>query len=171
MTITTGNIHKSRGIDTMKRFDWPRITKFLEDASAESKVYIGVDSVSWKRGGKWFADYYKVIVVHKDCLHGCKIFGEIVTEEDYISDKKKPLRRLWNEVYKVSELFLILSELTDKTIEVHLDINPKKKYTSNLIVEQAIGYIKGTCNVIPLIKPEAFAASYAADRLLRVKSI
>jgi len=32
-------------------------------------------------------------------------------------------------------------------------------------VQQAIGYIRGTCNVIPFVKPDAFAASYAADRL------
>ena len=32
------------------------------------------------------------------------------------------------------------------------------------VVAQAIGYIRGTCNVIPMVKPEAFAASYAADR-------
>jgi predicted RNase H-related nuclease YkuK (DUF458 family) len=32
-------------------------------------------------------------------------------------------------------------------------------------VQQAIGYIKGTCNVDAQVKPNAFAASYAADRL------
>jgi predicted RNase H-related nuclease YkuK (DUF458 family) len=31
-------------------------------------------------------------------------------------------------------------------------------------MNEAIGYIRGTCNVIPMIKPKAFAASYAADR-------
>jgi len=75
------------------------------------------------------------------------------------------------ECYKVSELYLKLAPLTEKVIEVHLDFNPRKEYVSNSIVEQAIGFIKGTCNVVPLIKPNAFAASYAADRLLRVKVI
>jgi uncharacterized protein len=107
-------------------------------------------------------------VVHKDCAHGCKIFGEVETEEDYNHDKKKPRYRLMQETYKVAALYMKLADVTDKEIEVHLDYNPDKKYASNLIVEQAVGYIKGTCNVIPMIKPEAFAASYAADRLLRV---
>jgi predicted RNase H-related nuclease YkuK (DUF458 family) len=31
-------------------------------------------------------------------------------------------------------------------------------------VTQAIGYIMGTCNMKPKIKPNAFAASIAADR-------
>lgn len=149
------------------KFNWDEIQKYVDNESDSSKIYIGVDSTSWKKNGKWYADFYKVIVVHKDCAHGCKIFGEIVTEEDYTTNKKKPTHRLWNEVYKVSELYLKLAELTDKEIEVHLDLNPKKNYASNLIVDQAIGYIRGTCNVVPLIKPEAFAASYCADRLGR----
>jgi len=49
--------------------------------------------------------------------------------------------------------------------EVHLDINPDQMHKSSVVVNQAIGYIKGTCNVIPMVKPRAFAASYAADRL------
>jgi hypothetical protein len=39
---------------------------------------------------------------------------------------------------------------------------------SSCVVQQAIGYIRGVCNVIPMVKPQAFAASYAADRLNQV---
>ena len=74
--------------------------------------------------------------------------------------------RLMNEVYKVSELFQKLKEvLEDRIVEVHLDINPNELFGSSCVVQQAIGYIKGTCNVTPLVKPGAFAASYAADRM------
>jgi predicted RNase H-related nuclease YkuK (DUF458 family) len=45
-----------------------------------------------------------------------------------------------------------------------LDINPDEQYGSSCVISQAVGYIKGVCNVIPFVKPEAFAASYAADR-------
>jgi len=154
----------------MKKFNWAEIEDFVTKSSDTSKIYIGVDSVAHKRHGKWYATYYSVIVVHKDCLHGCKIFGEVVTEDDYNFDKKRPRFRLMKEVYKVSELFIKLSQLTEKDIEVHLDINPKKEYASSIIVDEAIGYIRGTCNVIPMIKPNAFAASYCADRLLRVRT-
>jgi predicted RNase H-related nuclease YkuK (DUF458 family) len=58
--------------------------------------------------------------------------------------------------------------LEDRYVEVHLDINPDEKYGSSCVVQQAIGYIKGTCNVVPMVKPRAFAASYAADRLKHV---
>lgn len=153
----------------MKKFNFGEIKEFIDQQSDASRIYIGCDSVSYKRKGKWFADYYKVVVVHIDGSRGCKIFGEVTTEVDYNTNKKKPTYRLMNECYKVAELYLTLADLTGRDIEVHLDLNPKKKYASNLIVEQAIGYIRGTCNVIPLVKPNAFAASYAADRLLRVK--
>ena len=152
----------------MRKFNWNEIETYLENTSEESKIYIGCDSVSYKKHGKWFADFYKVIVVHIDGCRGCKIFGEIESEEDYNTNKKKPSMRLMQEVYKVAGLYLHLAGITDKEIEVHLDLNPDKIHASNHIVDQAIGYIRGTCNVIPLIKPNAFAASYCADRLLRV---
>jgi predicted RNase H-related nuclease YkuK (DUF458 family) len=71
-----------------------------------------------------------------------------------------------NEVYRVSEMFQRLATvLEDRPVEVHLDINPNEMHGSSCVVQQAIGYIRGTCNVVPMVKPDAFAASYAADRL------
>jgi predicted RNase H-related nuclease YkuK (DUF458 family) len=54
--------------------------------------------------------------------------------------------------------------LDGRDVEVHLDINPDEDHGSSVVISQAVGYIKGTCNVIPFVKPDAFAASYAADR-------
>jgi predicted RNase H-related nuclease YkuK (DUF458 family) len=69
------------------------------------------------------------------------------------------------EVFKVSELYLKLAEVLEgRAVEVHLDLNPDEHHASSNVVAQAIGYIRGTCNVEPLVKPNGFAASYAADR-------
>ena len=150
----------------MKKLDIAEVKAFIDAQSAETKIYIGADSERFKIDGVWYADYITAIVVHIDGCHGCKIFGEIVRERDYDQKKSKPSMRLMNEVYKVSELFQKLAEvLEDRYVEVHLDINPNEMYGSSCVVNQAIGYIKGTCNVVPLVKPNAFAASYAADRL------
>ena len=149
-----------------KELDLQEIRDYLNLASQESKVYIGCDSSRYKRHGKWFADFALVVVVHIDGKHGCKIFGCVTTEPDYTADKKKPSYRLMQECYKVSEAYLSLYDaLGDREVELHLDINPDPKWASNLVVQQAIGYIKGTCDITPMVKPEAFAASYAADRL------
>jgi len=83
----------------------------------------------------------------------------------YDAKPGKPSMRLMTEVYKVSELYLKLAEVLEgRQVEVHLDINPNEMHGSSCVISQAIGYIKGTCNVVPFVKPAAFAASYAADR-------
>ena len=141
------------------------VKNFIESQSPSTKIYIGADSERFKLNGKWYADYTLAVVVHIDGCHGCKIFGEIQREIDYDQKKSKPAMRLMNEVYKVSDLFQQLADvLQDRYVEVHLDINPNELYGSSCVVQQAIGYIKGTCNVVPMVKPNAFAASYAADR-------
>lgn len=153
----------------MKKIDLAEVKRFIEAQSDETKIYIGADSTRFKMEGRWYADYTLAVVVHIDGNHGCKIFGEVQRELDYDQKKSKPAMRLMNEVYKVSELFQSLSEvLEDRYVEVHLDINPNQMYGSSCVVQQAIGYIKGTCNVTPMVKPQAFAASYAADRLKEV---
>jgi predicted RNase H-related nuclease YkuK (DUF458 family) len=110
------------------------------------------------------------IVVHINGNNGCKLFGEVQRERDYDSKPGKPAMRLMTEVYKVSELYLRLAEVLDgRDVEVHLDINPNEMHGSSCVISQAVGYIKGTCNVVPFVKPEAFAASYAADRFRSLK--
>ena len=44
-----------------------------------------------------------------------------------------------------------------------VDYNPNPNAGSSCVVTQAIGYIKGTCQIEPLVKPNAWAASSAAD--------
>ena len=73
--------------------------------------------------------------------------------------------RLMTEVMKIAELYLKLDDiLEDRYVEIHLDINSNEMYGSSCVINEAIGYIKGMCNVVPMVKPKAFAASYAADR-------
>jgi predicted RNase H-related nuclease YkuK (DUF458 family) len=155
----------------MKKLNIQQVKDFIEAQGPDTKVYLGADSERFEMNGDWYADYTLAVVVHIDGLHGCKIFGEVVRERDYDQKKNKPAMRLMNEVYKVADLFHELEDvLQDRHVEVHLDINPNELYGSSCVVQQAIGYIRGTCNVIPMVKPKAFAASYAADRLKHVLS-
>jgi len=150
----------------MKKIDIEEVKAFIEAQSAETKIYLGADSERTNIDGVWYADYTIAVVIHLDGRHGCKIFGEVERERDYDQRKDKPAMRLMNEVYRVSAMFQQLADvLHDRHVEVHLDINPDQRFGSSCVVQQAIGYIKGTCNVEPKVKPKAFAASYAADRL------
>jgi predicted RNase H-related nuclease YkuK (DUF458 family) len=153
----------------MKKLDINEVRDFIQAQSFETKVYIGGDSTRFRKNGIWHAEYTMAVVVHIDGKHGCKIFGETSTEIDYDQKRSRPAMRLMNEVYKISELYLKLHEvLEDREVSVHLDINPNEMYGSSCVVQQAIGYIRGVCNVIPMVKPNAWAASYAADRLKEV---
>lgn len=153
-----------------KRINIDEVKSFIMAQSAETKIYIGGDSerVHLKEG--WLIDYTLAIVVHIDGKHGCKIFGEVQREPDLQWDKKsKPRMRLMQEVYKIAELYLQLADvLEDRDVEVHLDINPSEMHGSSCVISEAVGYIRAMCNVVPMVKPRAFAASYAADRLKEV---
>lgn len=145
------------------------LEQFLATQSDATKIYIGGDSEKIKFQGQWYADFATVIVVHIDGCKGCRIFGEVVRERVYDQKKDKPTLRLMTEVHKISEMYLRIEHLIhDFDVQIHLDLNAKKIHNSNLVVGEAIGYIKGTCNIDPQIKPDAFSASYAADRFKEV---
>ncbi len=154
----------------MRKINLEEVREYISNQKPESKIYIGCDSERIIINNVWYADYVTAIVVHIDGKHGCKLFGEVHRERDFDQKQNKPRYRLMNEVYKASEMYLKLADvLVDREVEVHLDINPNEMHGSNCVINEAIGYIRGTCNVIPMIKPHAFAASYAADRFKELK--
>ena len=83
------------------------IRDYITDMPEESKVYLGCDSIKFKKKGDWFARFTTVLVIHIAGKHGCKIFGFTDVERDYDPKVNKPRMRLMNEVYKV--VFYILS--------------------------------------------------------------
>ena len=153
-----------------REFNLEEVKKFISNSSAISNIYIGADSERYRgRDDKWYADYTVAIVVHLDGSRGCKVFGQVVTERDYDKKHDRPAYRLMNEVYKASAMYLELFEVIgDRHCEVHLDINPNEMHGSSCVIQQATGYIRGMCGFAPKVKPEAFAASYAADRLKEI---
>ena len=156
----------------MKPFDIEAVKSFIQAQSKQTRIYIGVDSERIRQNNTWYAVYTAAVVVHIDGRHGCKLFGEVTRERDWDQRANRPTTRLMNEVYKVSELYQRLAGvLEDRPVEVHLDINSADEHASSTVVSQAIGYIRGTCNVTPKIKPEAFAATNAADRLRSLKTV
>lgn len=154
----------------MRKINLQEVRDFIKEQTPKTKIYLGCDSERIRVGDDWYADYVLAVVVHINGDNGCKIFGEVQRERDYDQKQNRPRFRLMTEVYKVSEMYLRLSDvLDDREVEVHLDINPSEMYGSSCVINEAIGYIRGTCNVVPLVKPEAFAASYAADRFKYLK--
>ena len=150
----------------MQKFDLEKVKQFISDSSHESKIYIGSDSERFKHFGVWHADYCVAVIIHKDGKHGCKVFGEVTRQKDFDAKVGRPAMRLMNEVYLVHDMYDKLAEsIGSRYVELHLDINPSERYGSSCVVNQAIGYIRGSCNITPRVKPQAFAASICADRL------
>ena len=151
------------------KFNIDEVKNYISNSSDETKVYIGADSERHRRNGVWYADFTVAVVVHIDGKHGCKVFGDISSERDYDQKKNKPAIRLMKEVMKASEMYLNLVDVIgERHWEVHLDINPNLLHGSSCVLNEAVGYVKGMCDMTPKVKPSAFAASYAADRLKEV---
>lgn len=147
-----------------------QIKQYIDQTSPETRVYIGVDSERVMVNCVPYAVYTTAVVVHIDGNNGCKLFGGVDRERDY-GPPDKPSNRLMNEAYKVSDLYLKLAEvIQDREIQVHLDLNPNDQHLSSAVIAQAVGYVRGVCNVIPKVKPVAFAATTAADRYRSLKT-
>ena len=151
----------------MQNMNIDEVIEFISTQGEDTKIYIGADSEKLNVKGIWYADYTLAVVVHINGKNGCKVFGSVHRERDYdMTRKDRPRMRLMTEVYKVAELYLQLADvLEDRYVEVHLDINPDEMHGSSCVLNEAIGYIRGMCNVTPMVKPNAFAASIAADRM------
>jgi uncharacterized protein len=151
-------------------FDIEKVKKFIRNTSSTTSIYIGADSERYRgRDEQWYADYTVAIVVHMDSSRGCKVFGKVDTERDYDKRHDRPATRLMNETYRAAQMYLELIEaIGDRHCEVHLDINPDQIHGSSCVIQQATGYIRGMCGFPPKVKPDAFSASYAADRLKEI---
>jgi len=148
--------------------DLNEVEKYLQGCSDETRLYLGCDSrVFYNSRRDRMVNYTTAIVVHIDGCRGGKLFYENSIERDLSASRKKPSVRLMTEVYKVSELYLRLIDEVDscieKDIEIHLDVNPKHEHKSSAIISEALGYIRGVCQVEAKVKPEAWAASTVAD--------
>jgi predicted RNase H-related nuclease YkuK (DUF458 family) len=150
-----------------KKIDMKELNQYLSSCMEGTKIYMGCDSRVFFKKGERLINFTSVIVVHVGGKHGGKLFYEHDIEKDYSVSRKKPNPRLMREVQLVADLYLRMLDdaehCLDKDIEIHLDINPDKDALSSMVVNEAVGYIRGMCQMEPLIKPEAWAASCVAD--------
>jgi uncharacterized protein len=153
-----------------EEFDIEKVKEFIRNTSTTTSIYIGADSERYRgRNDQWYADYTVAIVIHLDSSRGCKVFGKVDSERDFDNRHDRPATRLMNEVYRAAQMYLdLIDAIGDRHCEVHLDINPDEMHGSSCVIQQATGYIRGMCGFTPKVKPEAFSASYAADRLKEI---
>ena len=134
------------------------------DSSQESSVYIGCDSIRFRKNKQWYAKYSTVVIVHMDSKKGCRLFHESVDMPDYGNLKQRLLTEVQHAVAAATEIIEVLG---DRHMEIHLDINPNPKHKSSIAVKEALGWVKGSLGIDAKIKPSAFAATHAADHAVR----
>lgn len=156
-------------------FDEQECVAFIKTQNPLARIYFGSDSERFKRNGVWMAQYAVAVAIHMadggGQMRGCKVFGEITLEQDHDQSKNKPALRLFREVELVSLMYNRLSpHIQDFWTEVHVDLNPDKKFGSSVIIESAMGYLKGTCIGADAIlhKDLSLVASFCADRLPQI---
>jgi hypothetical protein len=81
--------------------------------------------------------------------------------------------RLWGEIERTKTVADIISShllrnmhKAPVSINVHLDINPDEKHGSNVAYQAGVGYFQGQEYDV-FAKPDAWAASHAADMLCK----
>ena len=156
--------------------NYDEVCDYIQKSTQESVVLFGCDSVRVKKRKGWVARYSTVVVIRnatgtgKNLIYrGCKVFGASCTLPDYgkviRSGKIANLKlRLMQEVTFVLEAFENTWEAVgDRHFEIHLDISSRPECESHIALKEARGYVMGMTGYEPEFKPDALAASFAAD--------
>ena len=173
--------------------EWKRNNKIIEEPLVDyleklfdeqleknriMKVSIGTDSQKIK--GTLYKFATVVLISTSEDLGGGVIVGRggmiiaATYNHDFMkkdADGKKRDKELVNErmVFEVGKSIEVATEIAELLdvyeipLEIHADINPNPKHDSNKALQSAVGYILGMGYEFK-IKPEAWAASTAADR-------
>lgn len=140
--------------------------KAILESSEESSIYIGADSIRTKKKGVWKARYSVCIIVHRDSCHGAKIFHKTYVLDDYGNLKQ----RLLNEVmFAIEAATEVIDVVGDRHLAIHLDVNPSPNHKSHIAVKEALGWVRGSLGIDAQIKPNSWAATTAADHMVRNK--
>lgn len=134
--------------------------------TSEFQIMIGCDSLPKRFIG---ATYVTVVCIYRVGRGAHLLF----TRETRIKTHSMK-ERLWGEVYRAVE---VANELSDNGVlemnrvtkfEIHLDFNPNERYESNVIHDEALGYLHAL-GFDAFAKPDSPAASFASDRVCRNK--
>lgn len=132
----------------------------------EAQVIIACDSQQLGQS----TEYVTVVVLHRPTKGGRVFFCR-----ERVARVKELRERLWKEVWRSTELAMELSSTPDigegtaiDVSEIHIDANVDPKHKSSKYVEELVGLAMGQ-GFRAVVKPQAFAASHAADHVVKHK--
>ncbi|HIQ49456.1 MAG TPA: hypothetical protein EYH58_07515 [Aquifex aeolicus] len=135
--------------------DIEEVRDFIKKTDKDTSIYVGCDS----RQQKEKTVFVTVIVVHLSSKHRAKVFWKVEKTQKIISLRQRLMEEVSRAVYHA---LLIADVVENRHFEVHLDINPDESRASSVILKEAVGYVLAQ-GLKPVLKPDAIAASCAAD--------
>ena len=138
----------------------PDIVQFVKDASRDGQaVHVGTDSMQSGR----HTDFVTVLVV-LTLGKG----GRVAYRRERVPRIRSLRERLLKEVWRSVELGLQFTPVVTGELTVHIDANPVVKHKSSAYVQELVGLVVGQ-GFKAAIKPESWAASHAADHVVRIR--
>lgn len=136
----------------------PDVIKFILAATkGGQEVHIGTDSLQTGR----FTQFCTVVVTHTPGKGGRVAYAREVVPR-IASLRERLSREVWSSVTLALEL---APKLGDR-ITVHIDANTNPRYRSAEFAQDLVGMVMGQ-GFKYAIKPHAWAASHAADHIVR----
>ena len=143
---------------TLSEIRIPDILEFVRDASRNGQaVHIGTDSLQTGR----FTQFVTVVVILTP-----RKGGRVAYRRDVVPRIVSLRERLLKEVWRSVDLGLQFSPIVAGELTVHIDANPVVTHKSSAYVQELVGLVVGQ-GFRALIKPESWAASHAADHVVR----
>jgi hypothetical protein len=135
------------------------VVDFVRDHAREGQVvHLGTDSLQRARHTR----FVTVVAILTPGRGGRAIWTRD-TRPRIVSLRERLLREVWLSV----ELGLRLHPVVPGPLHVHIDANPVAQHKSSAHVQELVGLVVSQ-GFRAVIKPESWAASRAADRLVRV---
>jgi predicted RNase H-related nuclease YkuK (DUF458 family) len=143
---------------TLTEVKIPDIVEFVAGASrAGQAVHVGTDS---QQTGK-LTQFVTVVVILTP-----QKGGRVAYRREVVPRITSLRERLLKEVWLSVDLGLQLTEVVKGDLTVHIDANPVVAHKSSAYIQELVGLVVGQ-GFKALIKPESWAASHAADHVVR----
>ncbi len=134
------------------------IAEWINKETANGQIlHIGTDSLQTGR----YTQFVTVVIILNP-PHG----GRVAYTRQVLPRINSLRERLNKEVWESLAVAMMVPERTDLTI--HVDANSNEKFMSSKYVEELVGLVVGQ-GFKALWKPDSWAATHAADHIVRVK--
>jgi predicted RNase H-related nuclease YkuK (DUF458 family) len=143
---------------TLNEVKIPDVLEFVRESSKDGQaVHIGTDSLQTGR----YTQFVTVVVILTP-----RRGGRVAYRREVVPRIASLRERLLKEVWKSVDLGLQCSPIVKGDLSVHIDANPVVTHKSSAYVQELVGLVVGQ-GFKALIKPESWAASHAADHVVR----